>query len=315
MAKKSERFKKQSAGAIPAAGEQFHSADVIAGDSESEYFSPGSEMSFGGESVPMEQEKTEQSPAAETFDRDQFDTAAELIAAGDHQGEEAAGDSIEVHDDGETGPEVPLRAAVSALLFVSSKPLTIETLARASRATTEDVAEVLALLSAELTADAFGFVLVEVAGAYQLRSAPSLAVVVKRLVRQRDRRLSRAAAETLAVVAYKQPVGRAEIEAIRGVDALPTLKTLLDAKLVRIVGRDSSVGHPALFGTTDRFLERFGLADLSELMSVKEVEQLVRDPGEGDSDSETSPAGPTDPIHTAAAGSEMADSPSPAGLG
>lgn len=205
--------------------------------------------------------------------------AGEFQQADDGEGIEAAGDD-------EATPDVPLISSLSALLFVSTRPLTLNALCRASRASKEEVLEALDKLSAGFEEQQLGITLVEAAGAYQLRSAPKLAPIVKRLIRQRERRLSRAAAETLAVVAYKQPVGRAEIEAIRGVDALPTLKTLLEARLIRIVGRDSSVGHPALFGTTDKFLERFGLSDLSDLMSMKEVEQLMRDPGEAAAEEE-----------------------------
>ena len=101
-------------------------------------------------------------------------------------------------------------------------------------------------------------------------------------IRDRSKRLSKAAAETLAIVAYRQPVQKAEIEAIRGVDAIQTVKTLLDAKLIRIVGRDTTPGTPALYGTTDVFLEKFGLADLSELPSVRELKELESEPDESE---------------------------------
>lgn len=119
-------------------------------------------------------------------------------------------------------------------------------------------------------------------GSYQYRSLPSLKPTIQKMVTAKMKRLSKAAAETLAVVAYKQPVTRAEIEAIRGVDALPTLRTLLDGILIRIIGREDTPGSPALYGTTDKFLERFGLADLSELPTIREVTELMDEPSEFD---------------------------------
>jgi segregation and condensation protein B len=270
-------------------------SDTVAQEAEVEAvdgsFLSANELRVNSESADMD---------AESSEREKFQSAEKLLAAesdiaaaseqGSETGEilepsETAPDSEDyVEQGGEAGPDVPLISSLSALLFVATRPLTTTVLSKAARASKEEVVEALQKLKEVLVNESLGIVLTEVAGGYQLRSAPQLSVVVKRLIRQKDRRLSRAAAETLAVVAYKQPVGRAEIEAIRGVDALPTIKTLLDSKLIRIVGRDTSVGHPALFGTTEKFLERFGLADLSELVSMKEVEQLVREPGEGEAE-------------------------------
>ncbi len=181
---------------------------------------------------------------------------------------------------GIAAPPLPLSARIGALLFVSTRPLTVETLAELSRSSEEDVDAAIETLQNDLREETHGFSLYEVGGAWQMRTSPRNSSVVQRLIPPRARRLSRAAAETLAVIAYKQPVQRAEIEAIRGVDALPTLRTLLDARLIRIVGREATPGQPALYGTTGTFLEKFGLRDLSELPTVRELVELAEEPGE-----------------------------------
>ena len=188
----------------------------------------------------------------------------------------------------ETVPEdqiqLPLVAHVGALLFVSSKPISAETIAQAVGSEIGEVEKALAELELLFGEERFGFGLKQVAGSWQLRTSPLVTKTIQKLIPPRAKKLSKAAAETLAVVAYKQPVQRSEIEAIRGVDALPTLKTLLDAKLIRCVGRDDSVGQPAIYGTTQTFLEKFGLRDLSELPSIREIAQLASEPGEATSD-------------------------------
>ena len=115
--------------------------------------------------------------------------------------------------------------------------------------------------------------LVEVAGGYQFRTAPEYAQWVRRLFQQKPWRLTRATLETLAIVGYKQPITRAEIEAIRGVDVDSVLASLLSRKLVRIVGRKEVVGRPLIYGTTRQFLEVFGLRDLASLPALSEIAQ------------------------------------------
>ena len=175
---------------------------------------------------------------------------------------------------------VSLRESVSSLLFLAPRPLNSLQLAEYCDVSPESIDEILPLIQSEVASLEIGFELIEVGGAWQFRTRPSCSKVVTKLIPPRARKLSKAAAETLAVVAYKQPVPRSEIEAIRGVDALPTLKTLLDARLIRVIGRDDSVGQPALYGTTQTFLEKYGLRDLAELPTVREIVELTSEPGE-----------------------------------
>lgn len=178
-------------------------------------------------------------------------------------------------------PELAIIPRVVSLLFVSAKPVSSETLAAAAKFDVVQVEDALAEIRGLFQDDSHGFSLHEIAGGWQFRTAVAASPYVRRLIPLRERRLSRAAAETLAVIAYKQPVERSDIEAIRGVDALPTLRTLLDAKLIRVVGKQDTPGQPGLYGTTPLFLEKFGLRDLSDLPSLREFEQLLEEPGEG----------------------------------
>jgi segregation and condensation protein B len=118
----------------------------------------------------------------------------------------------------------------------------------------------------------------EVAGGYQLRTRPEYASYLRLLHRERPLRLSRAALETLAVVAYRQPVTRAEVEAVRGVEVDAVMRNLLERQLVRIAGHREVPGRPMLYATTRRFLEVFGLGALDDLPTLREMEQLLPPP-------------------------------------
>jgi segregation and condensation protein B len=141
-------------------------------------------------------------------------------------------------------------------------------------------------LRAEYEEQGRGFELWEVAGGYQLRTRPDLAGWVKQLQKDRPVRLSRAALETLAVVAYKQPATRAEVEQVRGVDVGPVLRSLVDRSLVRIAGHREVPGRPILYATTKRFLEVFGLSKLEDLPTLRDVEELMREQLDGDAEEE-----------------------------
>jgi segregation and condensation protein B len=175
------------------------------------------------------------------------------------------------------------RAAVEAVLFASVEPVSLEQLAQALGEEESKIRGWLEQLEQELEAPHRGLRLVAVAGGYRLVTKGEVSDILHRH-RQLTAavRLSKAALETLAIVAYKQPALRTEVEQIRGVDCAGVLKTLLDYRLIKIVGRREMVGRPIVYGTTREFLEYFGLNTLTELPTLKEFEELARQstPGE-----------------------------------
>ncbi len=170
-----------------------------------------------------------------------------------------------------------LKTLVEALVFVSAEPIRTERIAEALDADKKDVALMLQELQAEYAAARRGFVLLEVAGGFQFRTRPEHGEWVRRLVKNRPFRFSRAALETLAIIAYRQPVTRAEIEYLRGVDSGGVVKTLLDRHLLRILGKKDVPGRPMMYGTTREFLELFGLRELAGLPTLKEFSELNLD--------------------------------------
>ena len=174
-----------------------------------------------------------------------------------------------------------LTRIVEALLFAAEGPLRVpQVLEAVPEATEEAVEEALTTLQDHYDNTGRAFCLVPIAGGHQLVTRSDLSSWVERfLVGRRRQRLSRAALEVLAVVAYRQPVTRGDVEAIRGVDCGGVLRTLLERQMARVKGRAKSVGHPLLYVTTDHFLEHFGVADIKELPRLEEFEALL-DPGE-----------------------------------
>jgi len=170
-----------------------------------------------------------------------------------------------------------IKRIVEALLFASPEPLTIDRIiAIVPGVEKDEVARAAQELSEDYARDTRSFQIVEVGGGYQLATKPDYSVWVEKLLETGARaRLSRAALETLAVVAYKQPVLRSAIEAIRGVNVDGVLRTLMERNLVRIVGRGEGPGRPLLFGTTKDFLLQFGINRVSDLPKVDEIDELV----------------------------------------
>jgi segregation and condensation protein B len=168
-------------------------------------------------------------------------------------------------------------AILEALLFSAETPLPLHRIEEAfeRRVTADDVVERLNALRERLGQRDRGLALIEVAGGYRLVTKPEMAPWIQRLQGAKPARLSKAALETLAIIAYKQPITRPEIEAIRGVMIDGVLKTLVERDLVRILGRKPEVGRPILYGTSRSFLEYFGFRDLSELPTLKEIETLA----------------------------------------
>ncbi len=169
-----------------------------------------------------------------------------------------------------------LRSVLESLLFASDVPLTAQRMGEVLEGVEKnEIAAALEELQTELESAGRGFRLVEVAGGFQMRTPKENAEWVKNLFRGRPARMSRATLETLAIIAYKQPITRAEIEAIRGVDVDGVLSTLLERRLARIVARKDVPGRPFLYGTTSEFLELFNLKDLANLPTLKEMEEMT----------------------------------------
>lgn len=162
---------------------------------------------------------------------------------------------------------------VEALLFASQAPLSAAELARADEGLDEErVEEALAELRAEYEREERAFGLFEVAGGWQLLTRPEFAPVLERFdTVPAASRLSAPALETLAIIAYRQPVGRAEVEEIRGVGAGGVLRTLLERDLVEVVGRGEGLGRPLLYGTTHYFLQHFGFRSIADLPRPEEL--------------------------------------------
>ncbi|MDR1165390.1 MAG: SMC-Scp complex subunit ScpB [Deltaproteobacteria bacterium] len=174
-----------------------------------------------------------------------------------------------------------LKKIVEGLLFVSEVPLDAAKIHAAleGESTPARIAEALKALREEYASGDRAFDVREVAGGYQFRTRPELSLYALRLHKKSPARLSRAALETLAVIAYRQPVLRAEIEKIRGVDAGGVLRNLLEKSLVRVSGRqDKLPGRPILYSTTARFLETFDLPSLAALPTVEEMDKLLPPP-------------------------------------
>lgn len=173
-----------------------------------------------------------------------------------------------------------LKGLLEALIFASDHPIKLDRLhdiLSTERKDLSDKREIKTLLeemAEEYRSGNRGIVLQEVAGGYQLRTKKDYAPLIKKLAARRPPRFGRAAMETLAIVAYRQPVTRAEIDELRGVDSGGALRGLLEKRLIRILGRKEVPGKPIVYGTSNIFLEHFGLRDLSQLPPLKEFVEL-----------------------------------------
>ena len=177
--------------------------------------------------------------------------------------------------------ERELRAALEALLFASERPLTPEEMKHAfgDEVTAADIREHVEILRNEYDEQERGFRVYEIAGGFQLASDIRFAEVLKRFYQSREKKkISQAGLETLSVIAYRQPVTRAEIEAIRGVNVDGAVKTLMEKGLIRLAGRKEVPGRPLLYGTGQEFLEHFGLKSIQELPPLSEYSLKDLDP-------------------------------------
>ena len=162
---------------------------------------------------------------------------------------------------------------IESLLFVADEPLSLRKIKQVVEELDESsIRQILAELKEEYTQSNRAIQLIEIANGFQFATRPSYADWVNKLVQSTTKfRLTKPALETLTIVAYRQPVMRAEIESIRGVDSGGVIQTLLEKKLIRVTGRKEVVGRPLLYGTTQEFLDHFGLRNLSDLPTIEEV--------------------------------------------
>ena len=221
----------------------------------------------------------------ETLNQEPLDEAAlneeasRELAAMVAEAEQTSGATEEDADDDTplSAPQsVAERAAViEALIFVSDEPLSVKTIADVLKEDKQVIIEAVAALAQEFNARNGGLQLREVAGGWQLATRPEYHEHVRAFLKTRpSAKLTIASLETLAVIAYRQPVTVPEILEIRGVQSPSAIKTLLDKKLIVAKGRKEAVGRPMMYGTSKEFLMQFGLKDLSELPSVEDFQDL-----------------------------------------
>jgi segregation and condensation protein B len=170
-----------------------------------------------------------------------------------------------------------LKAALEAILFVSNEPVKLEEFADAfSDVEKETIAAALEEIKRNLEANVAGFILEQAAGGWRLATRPEHdAVLRKYFAKKGENRLSIAALETLAIVAYRQPVTAPEVSDIRGVNSTQTIRTLLERRMIRVSGRKNVVGSPFLYRTTREFLVHFGLNDIRDLPQLEEFGDLI----------------------------------------
>jgi segregation and condensation protein B len=161
------------------------------------------------------------------------------------------------------------KAIIEALLFASGEPLTIGAIIKATSLTEQDIRDIMRDLIAEYSGRDSGIVIAEIADGYEMLTDPELAAWIRRLKNINvSNKLSQPALETLSIIAYKQPITKVEIDQLRGVNSDAAVKSLLDKRLVKIIGKKESPGRPFLYATTNEFLHYFGLKNLAELPAI-----------------------------------------------
>jgi segregation and condensation protein B len=168
-----------------------------------------------------------------------------------------------------------LERILEAILFSLSRPITLKKLEKGLEEFTQlEIHSALSRLERYYAFSRGSVEIVEVAGGYQMRTRAEYKDWVKRFIKEKDVGLTRAMLETLAIIAYRQPIAKRDIDNLRGVDSIRSIKQLLDRKLVEMAGRNQEPGKPIVFRTTAKFLEHFGLKDMGDLPTIKELEAL-----------------------------------------
>ncbi|MFC1854952.1 SMC-Scp complex subunit ScpB [Thermodesulfobacteriota bacterium] len=168
-----------------------------------------------------------------------------------------------------------IKPAIEALLFAAEQPISFKTIQEIFIDTKREVLkEAIRMLKEEYSKSSKGIFLIEVSSGYQFRTKPEYKDHIIKLTKTKPARLSQSALEVLAIIAYKQPIIKSEIEDIRGVDSSYVIRKLLEKSLIRIMGKKDIVGKPLLYGTTKEFLEIFSLKALSSLPTLKNIKEL-----------------------------------------
>jgi segregation and condensation protein B len=170
-----------------------------------------------------------------------------------------------------------LKRIIEAVLFVSGKPVTLKGLdKKLEGCSMADIERTIKELISEYNYSERAIEIVEVSGGYQMRTKTDFKDWVKRFVKEKDVELTKSVLETLAIVAYKQPITKREIDTLRGVESSRAVKQLLERRFIEIAGRKEEVGKPIVFRTTNRFLEVYGLKCIEDLPTIKELEVLEK---------------------------------------
>ncbi len=239
-------------------------SDSVSGSDSASDSVSGSDSASGSDSDPASDPVTASDPAS---DPDDEELEEDVVVAGEDASARPQAAALD---------EDAFTSLIEALLFAADKPLTIARLRQLTRVADTGRIQVALERVAREHAER-GIVLSNVSGGYSFRTHSRFSPWVQQLIQGRPVRLSRAQLETLALVAYRQPITRPEIDQIRGVDSAATLKLLLDRSLIRILGKREEVGRPLLYGTTREFLDFFSLNDLRELPTLREYSELTEE--------------------------------------
>lgn len=180
--------------------------------------------------------------------------------------------------------DLSVKAMIQALIFVNGEPLSKKTILETTGRELKEIDDAITELEEEFSASDSALKLVKLKQSgeevFQIRTKPEFSPLISKLKAGKPRRLTKPALETLSIIAYRQPIVKSDIDKIRGVDSAPTIKTLLDKKLISIIGHQASVGQPALYSTTDEFLSLFSLESISDLPTLRELKDIESEPGE-----------------------------------